>query len=65
MGLVMKSLRKRCLEVSIFLLFTGMFVFPGLALCTVAPDNLQRRLARERSLSPPKKILEPPWLAPR
>lgn len=45
MGLVMKSLRKRCLEVSIFLLFTGMFVFPGLALCTVAPDNLQRRLA--------------------
>ncbi len=45
MGLEMKTSRKRCLGASIFLWFTGMILFPGPALCAVAPIDLNRRLA--------------------
>jgi len=45
MRLGMKSLMKRCLGAWIFLWYTGIIFFPGLALCAGAPDDLHRRLA--------------------
>jgi len=45
MRLGMKTLMKRCLGAWIFLGCTGIILFPGFALCTGTPVDLQRRLA--------------------